>query len=135
MSSSPVQTGLVDKSIPIDDSSVKSSELSAVMRGHELANSAGTAGLATITANHRHRNIRIVRERNIGTPQFPEWTMSYRSMSDLSRKGLVGFEGFFAHGPISFGTCGSRSSTVPGMALRALAARTGKINTPVRVRP
>ena len=51
---------------------------------------------ATIAADPRHRNVRIMREKAIGTRQFPAWTMGFRSLSDESIKQLDGFEDFFA---------------------------------------
>ena len=54
------------------------------------------ARFATIAADPRHRNVRMMREKAIGSRQFPEWTMGFRSLSDESIKQLDGFEDFFA---------------------------------------
>ena len=54
------------------------------------------ARFATIAADPRHRSVQIMREKVIGTRQFPEWTMGFRSLSDESIKRLDGFEDFFA---------------------------------------
>jgi hypothetical protein len=50
----------------------------------------------TIAADPRHRNVQMMREKQIGLRQFPEWTMGFRAASDESITRLDGFEDFFA---------------------------------------
>jgi hypothetical protein len=45
-----------------------------------------------IGADPRHRNVEIMRERQIAERQFPEWTMGFRSEPDDPLRRLDGFE-------------------------------------------
>jgi hypothetical protein len=48
-----------------------------------------------IAADPRHRSVQLISEKTIVERQFPEWTMGFRPVSDVSIRGFAGFDDFF----------------------------------------